>query len=91
MLLAGIPFRVIGVIERVGSTFGQSQDNFAFVPLTTFAQLVRRGRSCCVFIMAPDAPHMLELEDETRALMRVRRHVPYKEDDTSASTPPIRL
>ena len=34
--IAGIPFRVIGVTEKVGSTFGQSQDNFAVVPLTTF-------------------------------------------------------
>ena len=27
--IAGLPFRVIGVTERLGSTFGQSQDNFA--------------------------------------------------------------
>jgi len=81
VLLAGIPFRVIGVIERVGSTFGQSQDNFAFVPLTTYRAVWATRPELLVFIMAPDAPHMLELEDETRALMRVRRHVPYKEED----------
>jgi putative ABC transport system permease protein len=82
VLLGGIPFRVIGVIERVGSTFGQSQDNFAFVPLTTYRAVWATRPELLVFIMAPDAPHMLELEDETRALMRVRRHVPYKEEDT---------
>jgi putative ABC transport system permease protein len=80
--LAGIPFRVIGVMEKVGSTFGQSQDNFAIVPLTTFRSMAATRPELMVFIKAPDARHMLELEDETRALMRVRRHVPYNEDNT---------
>ena len=80
--LAGIPFRVIGVMEKVGSTFGQSQDNFAFIPLTTFRGLWVTRPELLVFIKAPDARHMMELEDEVRALMRVRRHVPYHEDDT---------
>jgi len=82
VLLGGIPFRVIGVIEKVGSTFGQSQDNFAMVPLTTYRAVWTTRPELLVFIMAPDAPHMLELEDETRALMRARRHVPYKDSDT---------
>ena len=30
-----------------------------------------------VFIKAPDGPHMVELQDEVRALMRARRHVPF--------------
>ena len=82
VLLAGLPFRVIGVAERVGSTFGQSQDNFAFVPLTTF-RVVWKGRpELFVFIKAPDGRHIVELEDEVRALMRARRHVPYNEPDT---------
>ena len=80
--LGGIPFRVIGTMEKVGSTFGQSQDNFAIVPLTTFRSIWTARPELFVFIKAPDARHMLELEDEVRALMRVRRHVPYNEDDT---------
>jgi putative ABC transport system permease protein len=82
LLLAGIPFRVIGVTERVGSTFGQSQDNFALVPLTTFRTIWIGRPELFVFIKALDAHHMMELEDEVRALMRARRHVPYSEDDT---------
>ena len=52
--LAGIPFRVIGVMEKVGSTFGQSQDNFAFVPLTTFRGIWVGRPELLVFIKAPD-------------------------------------
>ena len=80
--LSGLPFRVIGTTERVGSTFGQSQDNFAFVPLSTFRAIWIGRPELMVFIKAPDAPHMTELEDEVRSLMRARRHVPYREDDT---------
>jgi putative ABC transport system permease protein len=80
--LAGLPFRVIGVMERQGSTFGQSQDSFAIVPLSTFRGIWMGRPDLLVFIKAPDSRHMLELEDETRALMRARRHVPFAEDDT---------
>jgi len=82
VLLGGLPFRVIGVAERVGSTFGQSQDNFAFVPLTTFRAVWMGRPELLVFIKSPDGRHMVELEDEVRALMRARRHVPYSEEDT---------
>ena len=80
--LAGLPFRVIGVTERQGSTFGQSQDNFAVVPLTTFRSIWMGRPELLVFIKAPDGRHMVELQDEVRALMRARRHVPYREEDT---------
>jgi len=80
--ISGIPFRVIGVMERVGSTFGTSQDNFAFVPLTTLRNIWIGRPELFVYVKAPDSAHLTELEDEVRALMRARRHVPYKEDDT---------
>ena len=78
----GLPFRVVGTTERVGSTFGQSQDNFAFVPISAFRNIWTARPELMVFIKATDGPHVPELEDEVRALMRARRHVPYKEADT---------
>jgi putative ABC transport system permease protein len=80
--LAGLPFRVVGVTEKVGSTFGQSQDNFAIVPLSTFRNIWMGRPELLVFVKSPDGPHMSELQDEVRALMRIRRHVPYSEADT---------
>jgi putative ABC transport system permease protein len=80
--LGGLPFRVIGVTEKQGSTFGQSQDNFAIIPLTTLKTIWTARPELLVYVKAPDGNHMVELEDEVRALMRARRHVPYREDDT---------
>jgi putative ABC transport system permease protein len=82
VLISGLPFRVIGIMEKVGSTFGQSQDNFAFIPLSTLRTTWIGRPELFVYIKSPDSPHMLELEDEVRALMRARRHVPYREEDT---------
>jgi len=80
--VAGQHFRIIGVAERVGSAFGVSQDNFVFIPLGTFRNLFMPRLELIVFIKAPDSKHMMELEDETRVLMRVHRHISYQQEDT---------
>ena len=82
LLVGGQSFRVVGVAEKVGATFGVSQDNFVFIPLGTFRNLYMPDLEITVFIKAPDSKHMMELEDEVRVLMRARRHIPYHDDDT---------
>jgi len=79
--VSGQPYRIVGVAEKIGSSFGQSQDNFLHIPLTTFAKDFVARPQLAVSIQAWDAGQMMELEDEVRALMRARRHVPYKETD----------
>jgi putative ABC transport system permease protein len=81
VLVQGIPFRVIGVAEKIGTTFGQSQDNFIQIPLTTFQNVFMARPQLFVSVQSPDAQHMMELEDEVKALMRARRHVSYREED----------
>ena len=82
LTVGGHNFTVVGVAEKVGSTFGISQDNFVFIPLGTFRDLFMPNLELMVYVKAPDSQHMMELEDEARVLMRVRRHIPYHEDDT---------
>ncbi len=81
LTVGGHNFTVVGVAEKVGTSFGVSQDNFVFIPLGTFRDLFMPNLSLLVFIKAPDSQHMMELEDEVRVLMRARRHIPYQEDD----------
>jgi putative ABC transport system permease protein len=82
VLVNGIPFRVVGVAEKIGSTFGESQDNFVEMPLTTYRKFFSPRPSLFVNVQAWDAEQMTVLEDRTRALLRARRHIPYREDDT---------
>ena len=79
--VSGIPFRVIGVAARIGTTLGQSQDKFVQIPLTTFRKVFRARPNLLIDVQAWDAQQMMVLEDGVRALMRARHHVPYKEDD----------
>jgi putative ABC transport system permease protein len=82
ILVNGRPFRVVGIAKKIGSVFGQSQDNFVQIPLTTFQDVFDARPSLNVSIQAWNAAQMPLLEDEVRVLMRVRRHIPYKETDT---------
>jgi putative ABC transport system permease protein len=77
----GLPFRVVGVAKRIGTTLGQNMDNFAQIPLTTFKKIFVSRPRLNVRIQAFTALQMLALEDEVRALMRARHHLPYKDDD----------
>jgi len=78
----GLPFRVIGVATRIGTTFGQSQDKFVDIPLTTFQKTFVARPQLAVNVQAWNGRQMMVLEDAARALMRARRHIPYQEDDT---------
>jgi putative ABC transport system permease protein len=80
--IRGLPFRVIGVAKTVGSTFGESQDNFVQVPLSTYQKVYEGRPELNVFVQAWSASQMPMLEDETRMLLRVERHIPYHEADT---------
>jgi len=82
MQVNGIPFRVIGTAQKLGSIFGQSEDNFVQIPLTTFRKIFRARPSLAVSVQASNSLQMSVLEDEVRALLRARRHTPYNEDDT---------
>ncbi len=81
ILVNDLPFQVVGVAEKIGSTFGQSQDNFVVLPLTTYSKFFAPRLSLQVNVQAYNSQQMLVLEDEARALLRARRHVPYREDD----------
>ena len=72
---------MVGTAEKIGSTFGESQDNFVIIPLTTYRKFFAPRLSLEVNIQAYDSQQMLALEDEARALLRARRHVPYRESD----------
>jgi len=71
----GQPYTVIGVAEKQGSTFGQSQDNWVGIPLTAFMKTYGSAKSVTIYIKAGSAgPILQEAGDEVRVLMRSKRH-----------------
>jgi putative ABC transport system permease protein len=72
--IRGSDFVVIGVQERLGSNFGQTQDNAVYIPDTAFGKLYGAARSLSIF-GRPRPGSGLSLEeglDITRSALRTR-------------------
>jgi putative ABC transport system permease protein len=71
----GVPYTVVGVGERQGKTFGQSQDNWVAIPISAYQHTYGSNESLTVYARANgDAKVMERAEDEVRVIMRSRRH-----------------
>ncbi len=71
----GTPYRVIGISEKQGSTFGASQDNWVAVPLTAYQKSYGTAKTLTIYVKAGSAGPVLETAaDEVRVLVRSRRH-----------------
>ncbi len=87
VLFDGRPFKVVGVAEKKGSVFGESQDNFAWVPITTFRKYYGSRRSIVIQAEARSMDVFEAAQDQARVAMRVRRHLDYQDpDDFSVET-----
>ena len=79
--------RVIGVAERKGKIFGNSQDNFVWLPITTYRKFYGTRRSVTIQAEARNMDLMETAQDQTRVVMRARRHLGFaKPDDFSIET-----
>jgi putative ABC transport system permease protein len=76
-----LPFEVVGVAKPLGTVLGQSQDSFAYIPISSFLKIYGSNRSLSINVQARGAEWMAQTQDEARALMRARRHVRPNEDD----------
>lgn len=77
--------KVIGVLESQGDFFGQSQDNFAIMPLTGFQSIYgKRSRSINITIMSHDKESYNSLIETAEGYFRTIRKVePAEESDFS--------
>ncbi len=80
--LEGIHFRVVGVNEKKGAIFGQSQDEFAVIPLGAF-QKIFGARVSMTLNVKPVDPSVVEdaMNDATIALRIQRRLKPKQKDN----------
>lgn len=79
--IGGQQFEVIGVATKQGDVFGQSQDNFALIPLSTYQKIYGTGGSLDFPVQARSARLLPATMDEMQMLMRVRRHLGWNTTD----------
>jgi putative ABC transport system permease protein len=81
VLFDGHAVKVVGVAERKGSVFGQSQDNFVWIPITTFRKFYGARRSVVIQIEARSMGELENAQDQARVILRNRRHIDYQKPD----------
>lgn len=69
-------FRVIGTLEKQGSTFGQSEDNRVLLPITSFHKLFGDQRSLGITVQVHDPTKMEAAIDQVTGILRAVRKVP---------------
>jgi putative ABC transport system permease protein len=75
-------FRVIGVSEKKGSFFGNSQDNFAIIPLGVFRKMFGSRNFGMQLLVKPKAPELVKAAmDDATVAMRIERRLRPNEPD----------
>jgi putative ABC transport system permease protein len=79
--LDGKPYEVVGVAKELGTTFGQSQDAFAIIPIMSYRKYYGTLETGGIQVQALRQEWMQAAEDEARQLMRAHRHIGPKDED----------
>ena len=85
----GFAYRVIGVVEPLGSLFGQSLDNLVVAPARSSIQAITNPRGVVdqVVVQTLDPGRLREAQLEIEGIMRARRGLrPAEENDFSLET-----
>ncbi|HKP46148.1 MAG TPA: ABC transporter permease [Pyrinomonadaceae bacterium] len=77
----GRPFEVIGVGKAKGSVFGQPQDMYASMPLSTFLAFYGSRRSITLSVTSSSPQTYDDAVEEARVVMRTRRKLSSEEQD----------
>ena len=79
--IGGQQFRVVGVSEKKGSAFGQSQDEFAVIPLGAHRKIFGT-RGGMQILVKPKSPELIQAAmDDATVAMRIERRLRPRDPD----------
>lgn len=81
MKVNGVPFQVIGVAKEIGSVFGQPQDLFIVIPITTFQKMNGTRQSINIHVRGKNGISLEQVQDQARTILRSRHHLKFKDSD----------
>ncbi len=79
--IAGAHFRVVGVSEKKGSIFGQSQDEFAVIPYGAYLKQFGARQSLSLMVRPKDPALLRQAMDDATVALRIHRRLKPKEKD----------
>jgi putative ABC transport system permease protein len=82
--IRGIHFRVVGVSARRGTLLGQTQDEFAIIPLGQFQQLFGARRQLTMSVKPREIDQIKPAIDDTTLALRISRRLKPNQPDNFA-------
>ena len=82
--IEGVHFRVVGVSARRGTLLGQTQDEFAIIPLGQFQQLFGSRRQLTMPVKPRDYGQVTSAIEDTTIAMRIARRLKPNQPDNFA-------
>jgi putative ABC transport system permease protein len=79
--IAGVRFRVVGIHKKKGALFGQSQDEYAVIPLGAFQRLFGTRQSLRLTVLPTSPDVVREAMDDATVALRVTRRLRPSEPD----------
>ena len=80
--IGSLHFRVVGISEKKGSFFGNSQDNFAVIPLGVFRKMFGSRSFGMQLLVKPKTPELVKTAmDDATVAMRIERRLRPREPD----------
>jgi putative ABC transport system permease protein len=81
VIVDGHRYEVVGVLEKLGQSFGRSRDNIVIVPLTTLMKYYGKDRSLNITIQSKDPRRIEEAKEQVIGVLRAVRKVPPGQDN----------
>ena len=82
--IEGVHFRVVGVSAKRGSLLGQSQDQFAIIPLGQFQQIFGSRRQLSMSVKPRNLTQIAAAIDDTTLALRIARRLKPSQPDNFA-------
>jgi putative ABC transport system permease protein len=79
--IAGIPFRIIGILDQQPRGIGADPNMSVIIPITTYGKIFGLHRSLSISIKPVRLDQTSECIDQTRLVMRSRRHLKPRQED----------
>ncbi|MBL9138480.1 MAG: ABC transporter permease [Verrucomicrobiales bacterium] len=79
--VGGVGYTVVGVTEEKGRLFGEDQDAYALIPITTGLNRYGRERSISIQVQAWSGELYDETVEQVRGILRTARKVPPGDED----------
>ncbi len=81
LTIEGRPFEVIGASKKLGSVFGQSRDNFVWIPVEMYFKMYGSRQGIGFNAIALDPTLIGKAQEEIKMLLRAHRHLRPGDDD----------